>query len=185
MNAIILRPAEIGDIPAITAVYTHAVLHGTATFEIDPPDGAEMVQRFQALTGKGYPYLVACDARGTVLGYAYAGPFRARPAYRWSVEDSIYLAPEAQGKGVGSALLERLVGETTTLGFRQMVAVIGGGDHQPSLRVHSRAGFRMVGVFEASGFKFGRWIDTVIMQRQLGPGRETLPDEAGFPGTMR
>lgn len=185
MSAITLRPAEAGDIPAITGIYTHAVLHGTATFEIDPPDETEMAQRFTALTSKNYPYLVACDHHGAVIGYAYAGPFRARPAYRWSVEDSIYLAPEAQGKGAGRALLQRLLDETTTLGFRQMVAVIGGGDHQPSLRVHAGAGFRMVGTFEASGFKFGRWIDTVIMQRQLGQGRESLPDEAAYPGTMR
>ncbi|MCW4115417.1 GNAT family N-acetyltransferase [Aurantimonas sp. MSK8Z-1] len=184
MSAIVLRPAALTDIDAITAIYRDAVLHGTATYELDPPDQREMQARFQALANQRYPYIVAQDGDGTLLGYAYAGPFRTRPAYRWFCEDSIYLAPEAKGKRVGTQLLQRLVELTTELGFRQMVAVIGGADHAPSIKLHERAGFRHIGVFEGSGFKFGRWIDTVLMQLPLGEGKATLPDPEAYPGTL-
>lgn len=184
MSAHALRDATLADIPAITAIYRHAVLHGTASYELAPPDEAEMERRFQALTGEGYPYIVSEDGSGTILGYAYAGPFRARPAYRWSVEDSVYLAPDAQGYGVGRALLLRLVELSEELGFRQMIAVIGGSDHAPSIRLHERAGFRTIGIFQNSGFKHGKWIDTVFMQLPLGESGETPPDEAAYPGTM-
>ena len=179
-----LRDATADDAPALQRIYEDAVLHGTATYEIDPPDEAEMRARFEALKSKGYPYIVACDAAGQVVAYAYAGPFRARPAYRWSVEDSVYMLPEAKGKGIGTALLRRLVEVCEEKGFRQMIAVIGGSDHQPSIKLHERVGFQHIGIFEGSGFKFGRWIDTVFMQYRLGEGRDTPPDEGAYPGTM-
>ncbi len=184
MSAHTIRPAGIEDVPAIRSIYEDAVLHGTATFEIVPPDEAEMAARFTAITGQGYPFIVAEDAHGVVLGYAYAHAFRARPAYRWSVEDSVYVAPNAKGSGVGGHLLTRLLELAAESGFRQMVAVIGGSDHAPSIRLHERAGFRMIGVFEQSGFKFGRWIDTVLMQMPLGAAGSTLPDEMRYPGTL-
>ncbi|HEY9057194.1 MAG TPA: GNAT family N-acetyltransferase [Aurantimonas sp.] len=184
MSAHTIRPARIEDVPAIRSIYEDAVLHGTATFEIVPPDEAEMAARFTAITGQGYPFIIAEDAHGIVLGYAYANAFRARPAYRWSVEDSVYVAPQAKGSGTGTELLTRLLELSAESGFRQMIAVIGGSDHAPSIRLHERAGFRMIGVFEQSGFKFGRWIDTVFMQMHLGAGGSTPPDETRYPGTL-
>jgi phosphinothricin acetyltransferase len=184
MSAFTLRDAVIEDVPALRRIYEDAVLHGTATYELVPPDETEMATRFRNLTGQGYPYLVALDAEGAVVAYAYAGPFRARPAYRWSVEDSVYMLPEAKGKGIGTALLRRLVEVCEEKGFRQMIAVIGGSDHQPSIKLHERVGFQHIGIFEGSGFKFGRWIDTVFMQYRLGEGRDTPPDEGAYPGTM-
>jgi L-amino acid N-acyltransferase YncA len=184
MSAYTIREATEADVPAIARVYEHAVLHGTATYELVPPPEAEMLARFRAVTGDGYPYIVAEDAGGTVLGYAYGSAFRTRPAYRWTVEDSVYLDPAAQGRGIGSALLARLVELCHALGFRQMVGVIGGSDHQPSLRIHEKAGFRHLGVMEATGFKFGRWIDTVLVQLPLGEGNGTPPDERRYPGTL-
>lgn len=185
MSAYALRPATSDDVAAVTAIYAHAVLHGTATYEIDPPDEAEMRARFEALRRQSYPYIVACDVHGTVAGYAYAGPFRARPAYRWSVEDSIYIDPAHKGAGLGVMLIDRLVELCEEAGFRQMIAVIGGADHTPSIRIHEKAGFSRIGVFEGSGFKFGRWIDTLLMQRRLGEGNASIPDEGFYPGTLR
>ncbi|MEC5322291.1 GNAT family N-acetyltransferase [Aurantimonas sp. A3-2-R12] len=184
MSAHTIRPASIEDVPAIRSIYEHAVLHGTGTFEILPPDEAEMAARFTAMTGQGYPFIVAEDAHGLVLGYAYANAFRARPAYRWSVEDSVYVAPDAKGRGVGGDLLTRLIEISAESGFRQMIAVVGDSGNAPSVRLHERAGFRMIGVFEQSGFKFGRWIDTVLMQMPLGAAGSTLPDETRSPGTL-
>lgn len=184
MSAHTIRPARPEDVPAIRDIYEEAVLHGTATYELVPPDAAEMAARFEAIAGVGYPFIVAEDHHGVVLGYAYASAFRHRPAYRWSVEDSIYLAPKARGRGIGRDLLTRLIELCGESGFRQMIAVIGGSDNEASIRVHRRAGFRMIGTFEGSGFKFGRWIDTVLMQMQLGDGKESLPDETVFPGTL-
>ena len=172
--SVLIRAATAADIPAITAIYDHAVSHGTASFELDPPDAAEMVRRHHALVEAGYPYLVA-DADGTVAGYAYAGPYRARPAYRFSVEDSVYVAPALHRCGVGRALLDRLVAEAEQRGFRQMVAVIGDSAQTPSIELHRAAGFRLIGAIEHVGFKFGRWLDTVLMQRPLGPGASTPP----------
>ena len=182
MSAHTIRLAVLADVPALTAIYEDAVLHGTASFELVPPDQAEMAARFNAITSQGFPYIVAEDADGTVLGYAYANAFRTRPAYRFAVEDSVYLAPEAKGRRIGTDLLSRLVELSAERGFRQMIAVIGGSDHAPSIRLHERAGFKMIGVFENSGFKFGRWIDTVLMQLPLGDGGDSLPDEARHPG---
>jgi phosphinothricin acetyltransferase len=184
MSAFTLREAGLADIPALCRIYEHAVLHGTATYELVPPDETEMTARFLTLTRQDYPYIVACDGAGAVVAYAYAGPFRARPAYRWSVEDSIYLAPEAQGKGMGTALLGRLLELCEEKGFRQMIAVIGGADNHASIRLHEKLGFGRIGLFEGSGFKFGRWIDTVLMQRPLNGGKSTLPDESLYPGTL-
>jgi phosphinothricin acetyltransferase len=142
-----------------------------------------MALRFTTITGNGYPYVVAVDERGAVLGYAYASAFRTRAAYRFLVEDSIYLAPEARGKGIGKALLKELVQRCTTLGFRQMVAVIGGA-HPSSIALHAALGFEQQGLMKATGFKHGRWLDTAIMQLPLGKGTDTLPAEGVYPDTL-
>jgi L-amino acid N-acyltransferase YncA len=174
MSKPVVRPAAAADISAITAIYAHAVMYGTATFEIDPPNEREMENRFHALTDAGFPYLVAeCD--GAIRGYAYAGRYRTRVAYRYTLEDSIYITPEFHGQGVGRALIDRLLAEAAAGGFRQMIAVIGDSGQLASIALHRAAGFRMVGTFEAVGFKFGRWLDTVLMQRPLGPGATTAP----------
>ena len=172
--SLLIRAAAAADIPAITAIYDHAVRHGTASFELEPPHAAEMTRRRQTLVDGGFPYLVA-EADGTVAGYAYAGPYRPRPAYRWSVEDSVYVAPALQRRGVGRMLLERLVAEAEQRGFRQMIAVIGDSAQAPSIELHRAAGFRMIGAVESVGHKFGRWLDTVLMQRALGPGASAPP----------
>jgi phosphinothricin acetyltransferase len=169
-----IRAAIAADLAAITAIYDHAVRHGTASFELAPPDLAEMARRRQALVAAGYPYLVA-EADGAIVGYAYAGPYRARPAYRWSVEDSIYVAPHMHRRGIGAALLGRLVVDAERAGFRQMIAVIGDSAQTPSIALHRAAGFRTIGTIENVGFKFGRWLDTVLMQRALGGGATTPP----------
>ncbi len=174
MSDAIIRPAAPADIAAITRIYAEAVLHGTATFEIEPPDGAEMARRQRTLIDKGYPYLVA-ERSGTVAGYAYAGPYRDRPAYNWCVEDSIYVAPELHRNGIGRLLLARLIAESQTLGFRQMLAVIGDSTNTASVAIHAAAGFRLVGTFRSVGFKHGRWLDTVLMQRPLGKGDGSSP----------
>jgi L-amino acid N-acyltransferase YncA len=173
--SILIRPATAADIPAITAIYGHAVTYGTATFELDPPDAAEMAVRFDALVSGGFPYLVGCTEAGRTVGYAYAGLYRTRVAYRHTLEDSIYIDPAFHRRGVGRALLDRLVAESEARGFRQMVAVIGDSAQIASIALHRAAGFRMIGTFEAVGFKFGRWLDTVMMQRALGEGAETVP----------
>ena len=169
-----IRPTEARDVAAITRIYEHAVRHGTASFEIEPPGDAEMARRQDALVAGGYPFLVA-ERGGEVLGYAYAGPYRARPAYHWTVEDSVYVAPEAQQRGVGRALLERLLAEAEVHGFRQMIAVIGDRAQTASIALHQATGFHFVGTFEAVGFKFDRWLDSVLMQRSLGPGASIAP----------
>ena len=174
MPPVPIRPTEPRDIPAITRIYSHSVLHGTASFEIAPPDEAEITRRFEALRAGGFPYLVAEDD-GAVLGYAYAGPYRPRPAYRFTVEDSIYLAPESQGRGLGRALLDRLLAESEKRGYRQVIAVIGDSAQTPSIRLHEAAGFRNIGTLVAVGFKFGRWLDSVLMQKELGKGASTTP----------
>ena len=169
-----IRPATAADIPAITAIYAHAVLHGTASFEIEAPDETEMARRQAVLLAGGYPYLVA-ENGSHIAGYAYAGPYRARPAYRWSVEDSVYVDPNSHRRGVGRALLERLIAEATQRGFRQMIAVIGDSAQTSSIDLHRTLGFRTIGTIENVGYKFNRWLDTVLMQRDLGPGAATKP----------
>jgi phosphinothricin acetyltransferase len=174
MNDISIRPATPADIPAITRIYAHAVRHGTASFEYDPPDEAEMARRQRALLEGGYPYLVA-GIGGAVVGYAYAGPYRTRPAYRYTVENSIYIAPEAHRRGLGRALLDRLIAECEARNYRLMIAVIGDSAQTPSIELHRAAGFKMVGAFEAVGYKFDRWLDSVLMQRPLGRGSSAQP----------
>jgi L-amino acid N-acyltransferase YncA len=171
-----IRPVSLADIPAITRTYADAVRHGTASFELKPPDEAEMARRIQALLDGGLPYFVA-ELDGVMAGYAYASLYRARPAYRFTVEDSVYIAPDMQRRGLGKALLEKLIEASTALGFRQMIAVIGDSPRQPgSVALHAAFGFREVGRLPDVGFKFGRWLDTLLMQRALGEGSATKPD---------
>jgi phosphinothricin acetyltransferase len=171
-----IRQAIAADLPFVTEIYADAVAFGTATFELIPPDLAEMTRRFQALTDGGFPYFVAV-LEGRVAGYAYAGPYRARPAYRFTVENSVYLQPAIHRRGIGQQLLQRLIAECEARGFRQMIAVIGDSANAGSIGVHSRCGFRMIGTHPNVGLKFGRWLDTVMMQRQLGEGAGTVPAE--------
>ena len=179
-----IRSAETRDLADLTAIYRESVLNGTATYEIDPPDEDEMRNRLQTITGRGYPYIVAEDDKGVVLGYAYASAFRMRSAYNWLVEDSIYLSPAARGQGIGLALLKELLVRCEALGFRQMVAVIGGAS-PASIGVHRAAGFEMSGTIKATGFKHGQWLDTVFMQIELGEGASTLPDLETYPGNLK
>lgn len=171
-----IRPATRADVPVIAAIYGDAVLHGTASFELDPPGEAEMARRMAALHDGGFPYLVA-DADGLVLGYAYAGPYRPRPAYRFTVEDSVYIAAEARGQGIGRALLSQLIGESESRGFRQMVAVIGDEASAGSIALHRALGFEHAGTLQAVGYKHGAWRATVLMQRALGSGNSLPPPE--------
>jgi len=173
-----LRAATAADVAAITAIYRPAVLQGTASFELEPPDEAEMLRRFQAVTGAGYPYFVA-ELGGSVAGYAYANAYRTRPAYRFTVEDSIYIAPDAQGKGLGALLLDALVRTCTAQGFRLMVAVIGDSRNYASIVLHRNAGFTFCGTIHSVGYKFGRWLDSVIMELPLGEGDGSAPAEIG------
>jgi phosphinothricin acetyltransferase len=176
-----IRAAMQADLAAVTGIYRDAVLHGTASYELEPPDLAEMRRRFETIAGDGYPYIVAEEAQ-TVLGYAYAAPFRARPAYRFIVEDSIYVAPEAKKRGIGRALLARLIEESTGLGFRQMIAVIGDGSAgSPSVILHEKLGFTHAGSLQGSGFKHGRWLDTVFMQLPMNGGTGAPPDPQSLP----
>ncbi|MEZ5785770.1 MAG: N-acetyltransferase family protein [Xanthobacteraceae bacterium] len=174
MPTISIRPAIASDLSAITEIYGHAVSHGTASFEIEPPDEAEMKRRFEKIVDGNYPYFAA-DLDGMLAGFAYAGPYHARAAYRWTVEDSIYVAPTAVRTGVGRALLFRLIVECDLLGFRQMIGVVGDSANAASIELHRQAGFRVVGTYQAVGFKFGRWLDSVLMQRALGEGARTQP----------
>ena len=167
MNDLVVRASTEADIVRCAEIYAHHVLQGTASFEIDPPDLAEMKKRRAAVLDLGLPHLVA-ERAGRVLGYAYASNWRPRPAYRFSVEDSIYIDKDAVGQGVGKALLPVLLDQCTALGKKQMVAVIGDSAQTPSIRLHASCGFRMVGTLENIGFKFGRWLDSVLMQKTLG-----------------
>jgi L-amino acid N-acyltransferase YncA len=174
MQKVIIRPAAARDITAITRIYADAVLHGTASFEIEPPDETEMARRQAALLTSGYPYFAA-EIDGVIAGYAYAGPYRTRPAYRWSMEDSIYVAADQHRKGIGGLLLNALVEESTRRGFRQMIAVIGDSAQIGSIALHERAGFSHIGTLRSVGFKHGQWLDTVLMQRALGKGDTAAP----------
>jgi L-amino acid N-acyltransferase YncA len=176
MSAPEIRPTLEADLPAITAIYQQAVREGTATFELEPPDLVEMTRRYRTLVDGGYPYFVAV-LDGRVAGYAYAGAYRPRPAYRFTVENSIYLDPVFHRRGIGALLLERLVMECEARGFRQMIAVIGDSANAGSIGVHTKGGFRMIGTHPNVGLKFGRWLDTVMMQRDLGEGASTVPEK--------
>jgi len=172
---LLVRDATDADMPAIHAIYAHHVTHGFGSFEEIPPDLAEMVRRRADVLSRGLPYLVATDREGRLLGFSYAAPYRLRTAYRYTVEDSIYVAPEAVGQGVGARLLKALIARTTKLGYRQMIAVIGDSGNRGSIRVHASQGFRKAAVMQGIGFKLGRWVDSVLMQRPLGPGNSRKP----------
>ncbi len=170
-----VRDATKDDLPAVRKIYTHYVLHGSASFEEKPPDLEEMRRRFRAVKAKGLPWLAA-EVEGAVCGYAYAAPYHHRPAYRHAVENSVYVEQDALRLGIGAALLDKLIDSCTERGMRQMVAVIGDSANAASIKLHERAGFRRVGALRSVGFKHGRWLDCVIMQRALGDGDETPPD---------
>jgi phosphinothricin acetyltransferase len=174
---VVIRPSREGDIAEIAAIYRYHVLHGLASFEEIPPEPEELLVRRRDILARGLPYLVA-ERSGRVLGYCYAGPYRLRSAYRFTLEDSIYIDQMEVGRGLGRALLATLLDRCTELGHRQMVGVIGGSDTWPSIRLHEALGFTRVGTLPAVGFKFGRWVDIVLMQRALGPGGTTAPAEA-------
>ena len=177
-DALAIRDATIADLPAITAIYGHEVTNGSASFEIDPPDLAEMTQRFETLHAGHFPYIVA-EAGGRVLGYAYAGPYHRRAAYRFTLEDSVYVDSSARGRGVGGRLLEALVARCAQAGFRQMIAIISRSATSPaSIALHSAAGFEHVGTLRDVGFKFGEWRNITIMQRALGGGADHPPPQA-------
>lgn len=171
---LIIRDSLDADLPAITAIYGHAVRTGTASFEYDPPDLAEMARRRADVLGKGFPYLVA-EQDGTVVGYNYANTYRARPAYRLSVEDSIYIAPDRQGAGVGRQLLPALLRRCEALDLRLVIAVIGNSATVSSIRLHERCGFTHAGTLPNVGWKHGRWLDSVFMVRALGAGADAPP----------
>jgi len=171
-----IRIATDADLPAITDIYAHYVLHSTASFETEAPDLATMTARYAEVLSRGMPYLVLEDGKGGVAGYAYCNWFKPRPAYRFSAENSIYLAPDAVGGGRGRALLDALCEAATQAGVRQLIAVIGGADNQASIRLHRGAGFADAGIFKSSGWKFGQWLDVVLMQKPLGAGDTTAPE---------
>ena len=174
MSELSTRAATKADVAAITAIYADEVLNGTATFEVIPPDATEMAQRMEKLAAGGLPYLVA-ERDGKTVGYAYAGAYHTRPAYRHTVEDSIYIAAGARGTGVGGALLGALITECTKRDFRQMIALIGDAANVASIRLHKAAGFERVGVLKSVGYKHNRWLDVEVMQRALGPGAAEPP----------
>lgn len=181
MSSFEIRPATGDDLAAITAIYADAVSSGTASYELEPPSLTEMTARRRSIVANGYPYLVA-SAQGKVLGYAYASAFRPRAAYRFVVENSVYVAPDAKGKGVGKALMRALIDACAALGFRQVLAVIGdGGPASASVRLHEALGFVHAGRLEATGYKHGRWLDTVFMQLALNGGGTTPPEPDCLP----
>jgi phosphinothricin acetyltransferase len=174
MAALLVRPSRAADIAAITRIYAHHVLHGLASFEEVSPDAAELAARRDKVLSYGLPHLVA-EREGNVVGYSYAGPYHPRSAYRFTLEDSVYVDAAHVGQGVGRALLSRLIAVCEQGPWRQMIAVIGDSDNQGSITLHERQGFRRIGTCDSVGFKFGRWVDSVLMQRELGEGARTLP----------
>lgn len=173
-HPLILRDANEDDMPVVLAIYAYHVIHGSASFELEPPTLEQMRQRRADVCAYGLPFLVA-ERDGQVVGYGYATLYRPRPAYRFTVEDSIYVREDMSGLGIGQALLSRVIERCIEGGRRQMVAIIGNSENLASIRLHERQGFRKVGVFESVGFKHGRWLDTVIMQRELGEGAGSAP----------
>ena len=175
--SLLIRPSTPADLPAITAIYGWNVLNGTGTFELEAPDAPEIARRRDDVLSKGLPWLVA-ERHGVVLGFAYANHFRPRRAYRFCLEDSVYLAADAKGQGLGRLLLAELLARCEAAGARQMLAVIGDSANLGSIGVHRRLGFEHTGTMQAAGWKFGRWLDVVIMQKRLGLGASTAPAEA-------
>jgi L-amino acid N-acyltransferase YncA len=171
---LIIRPSLPQDSAGLQAVYAPAVLSGTASFELEPPDIAEMARRRDHILALGYPYLVA-EERGRIVGYAYAGPYHPRAAYRTTTENSIYIAPDQQGKGIGKALMAPLIEACENMGLRQMMAVIGDSTNHGSIRLHAHFGFAHIGTTRNVGYKLGRWLDVVFMQRPLGVGADLPP----------
>ncbi|MGH8618292.1 MAG: GNAT family N-acetyltransferase [Burkholderiales bacterium] len=167
-----VRAARADDLPAITAIYAHHVRHGAASFELAPPDAAEMRQRYDAIRALGWPYLVA-ERGGEVVGYAYAALYRTRPAYRYTAEDSVYVRHDLAGHGIGARLMPALIAACETAGIRQLIAVIGDSANLGSVRLHEKFGFAAIGVLPAVGWKFGRWVDSVLMQRAIGDGADS------------
>lgn len=183
MTSARLREAVEADFSAIQAVYAHHVTHGFGTFEESPPDVAEMARRWQKVTEAGLPYVV-CEDDGRVVGFAYAGPYRPRRAYRFSVENSVYVAPDGMRRGYGRLMLSALIERCTASGYRRMVAVIGDRNNQGSIGLHRTLGFEQAGHLPSVGFKHGQWVDVIIMQRALGDGDATVPaDEPSGPGS--
>lgn len=174
-----VRDAQQADLARVQEIYAHHVRHGVASFEEEPPDLDEIARRFEAIRRQGLPYLVAESEPGAtgpaILGYAYVAPYRPRPAYRFTVEDSIYVAPDCARRGAGRALLGAVVARCTDLRYRQMIAVVGDSANEGSIRLHEAFGFVRAGLLRSVGFKFGRWIDSVILQRPLGAGDADLP----------
>ena len=170
----VVRPATLADLPAVTAIYCHHVLHGLASFEVEPPDTAEIARRYGAICELGLPYFVA-ESDGRIAGYAYAAVYRARPAYRYTVEDSVYVDQEFAGRGIGSALMPALIDGCAAAGRRQIIAVIGDSANHASIKLHEKFGFQHVGLLPAVGYKFGRWVDSVLMQKDVGGGECTPP----------
>ncbi len=177
----LIRAALEADLEGVRAIYAPEVLEGTASFELEPPDLAELGARWRAIRAVGLPYVVA-ELEGQIAGYAYAGPYRTRAGYRHTCEDSVYIARFARRRGLARALLDRVIADATASGRRQMVAIIGDSAHLASIRLHERAGFRLVGVLQNVGCKFGRWLDTVVMQRPLGEGASSVPSEPALAG---
>ena len=171
---LIIRAALHSDFGAIQRIYSHYVLNGLASFELIPPDQAELLGRWQLIKDRGHPYLVA-ELGGTLAAYAYASTYRQRPAYNYTLENSVYVSHEHLGQGVGKHILDALIEKCTNLGFRQMIAVIGDLNNHPSINLHLKCGFERVGVLPSTGLKHGRWVDSVLMQRSLGDGDKTLP----------
>lgn len=169
-----LRPARESDMARITMIYGHHVREGTASFETEPPSVEEMLRRRNEVVSRGLPYLVA-EEEAHVVGYAYAGPYRPRPAYRFSVENSVYIDPVCRGRGLGKLLLSELIRQCEAGGWRQMIAVIGDSGNIASIRLHEALGFQHIGMLRSVGWKFGRWLDTVLMQRALGSGDREPP----------
>ena len=172
----LIRPSSDADLPAITAIYAHHVLHGTGSFETEPPSVADMTTRRADVLSKGLPYLVV-EQDGKIAGFAYGNWFKPRPAYRYSVEDSIYMAPDLQGKGLGRALLAELMARFEALGIRKVMAIVGDSANTGSVGIHLALGFTQVGIVDSCGWKFGAWRDIVIMQKTLGVGNTQPPDE--------
>lgn len=173
----LIRPSQDKDLSAITAIYAHHVLQGTGTFETEPPSVADMTTRRADVLAKGLPYLII-EENGVVLGFAYCNWFKPRPAYRFSAEDSIYLAPGSEGKGLGRMLLQNLAASAEAVGVRKLIAVIGDSQNHGSIGVHRATGFETVGVLNSCGWKFERWLDVVLMEKSLGEGSTTAPTRA-------
>ena len=172
----LIRPSADADLPAITAIYAHHVLHGTGSFETEPPSVADMTTRRADVLSKGLPYLVV-EQDGEIAGFAYGNWFKPRPAYRYSVEDSIYIAPDLQGKGLGRALLAELMARFEVVGIRKVMAIVGDSANTGSVGIHLALGFTQVGIVDSCGWKFGAWRDIVIMQKTLGVGNTQPPNE--------